>query len=130
MRDTTPRIKTWEELKALIASEGQVYVRWSRSPRLDARRGYSYNHAGMSREPGLSVQTIAKDDMDHFDGDLRISLLLLDYRFCGPVCSLWTGEVVGHGGDNEDVITPTACLGIVSKDVIEMALQYRTKGGY
>lgn len=127
-------IKTWDELREVIAAEcarsGHIFVRWSRSPKADERRGYSLNHASMSREPGLSVQTIDLYDANRFDSDIRIALYLLDYRFCGPVCSLWSGELAGRGGDNEDTIVNAHIIGIVHDDIIIQAIKIRKEAGY
>ena len=122
----TRRINSWAALVAVVAEHVPVYVRWSRSPALDRRRGYSLNHASKTRERGLSVQTIDPWVVEptRCDRDSRVAALLLDYQFCGPVCSLWTGEVVGRGGDDEDVIEPRECLGIVGPRALAEAAQY------
>lgn len=130
------RISTWHDLRAKIISEveasGTIYIRWSRDPRRDETRGYSLNHASHTSEGGLSVQTIDQSDLGHSWDDITIALYLTDYYYAGPVCSLWAGEIVGKGGDNEDVIGNAKLLAIVDVNDPELRQtlsDLRVRGG-
>jgi hypothetical protein len=119
-------IKSWKELINYCVVQSQcnnpVYIRWSRSVNADAHKGYSLNYSNMSREPGLSVQTIDPHIMDSWglsDGctdncEIRLALLVTDYQLCGPVCSIWTGNLRScAGGDHEDVLADPKCVAII-----------------
>jgi hypothetical protein len=128
MRQTSEpvnKIKGWDALESLVkqtvAEQGAIYVRWSYYPKRDLVKGYSINYAQHTREAGLSVQTIDSGDMGRCDTDIRIAIYLTEYRFCGPVCSLWAGDVIGKGGDNEDVIGNLRLLATV--DTLQVALR-------
>jgi hypothetical protein len=113
-------------LHKLLQSHGTLYVRWSRSPRADARRGYSLNHAGKSAEAGLSVMPLHLSDLQR-GGDTELSFYILDYTFAGPVASIWTGEVVGRGGDNEPLLRNPKLLGTLDKSYLAELWELRNK---
>lgn len=102
-------IKSLEEIRSL---PGDVYVRWSRSTKLDTERGYSLRF-GREPEAGLSACYIDKS----WD-DWRILRQLQEYSFLGGVCWIITGEVVGRGGDNEPLLRNIVCLGKIGQELI------------
>jgi hypothetical protein len=83
-------------------------------------------------EPGLSVQTIDREDMSHSWSDITVALYLMDYCFAGPVCSLWAGRECGRGADNEICLTDPRLLAIVKTDTPELSerlADLRRRGG-
>ena len=102
-------ISTVDQIKAL---EVPVYVRWSKSIALDNKRGYSLKY-GTSQERGLSVCRI-----DQTWEAWRIVRQLTEYQFCGGSCWIVTGDEVGRGEDNEELLSNVTCLGKVSSELL------------
>jgi hypothetical protein len=99
-------IKSVEEIKKI---EVPIYVRWSKSIALDAKRGYSLRY-GTQAEAGISACEINKSWEDW-----RILRQLQEYCFLGGSCWIVTGRKVGKGGDNEPLLKNIRCLGKVSR---------------
>jgi hypothetical protein len=115
-----------DSLHQLLQEHGTVYIRWSKSPYADARRGYSLNHASKSAEAGLSVMPLHLSDLQT-GGDTELSFYAFDYAFAGPVASIWTGEVVGRGGDNEPLLSNPELLGTLDKSYLAELWELRNK---
>jgi hypothetical protein len=103
------KIKSLQQIREI---EGRIYVRWSVSFDLDKERGYSLRF-GTQREAGISVCEIKKEW-----ADWRILRQLQEYRFCGGSCRLITGNYVGRGGDNEELIRDIELIGTVSENLL------------
>jgi len=102
-------IKTLDEIKN---TNGKIYVRWSESIALDNKRGYSLAY-GTQAEKGLSCCVI-----DQSWEDWRILRQLQEYKFCGNNCWIISGEEVGRGADNEELLKKVICLGKVSENIL------------
>ena len=104
-------IKSVEQIKQL---EGTIYVRWSQSISMDKKRGYSLAY-GTKRERGLSACVVDKS-WDTW----RILRQLGEYRFCGNNCWIVTGDEIGRGEDNEELLDNITLIGKVSFNLIEI----------
>ena len=102
-------IKTVEQIKEMT---GRIYVRWSRSIALDAKRGYSLAY-GTGREAGLSCCEI-----DRTWPAWRILRQLQEYSFCGGACWIVSGTEIGTGSDNEPLLADIECRGKVAETLI------------
>lgn len=102
-------ISTVDQIKSI---DGKVYVRWSRSYRLDKERGYSLRY-GSQAEAGLSCCEI-----DKTWADWRILRQLTEYQFCGGSCWIITGDETGRGADNEPLLTNITVTGKVSSKLL------------
>lgn len=102
-------IKTLEEIKNI---NGKIYVRWSKSIALDNKRGYSLRY-GTQAEAGLSVCAIDKSWEDW-----RILRQIQEYKFLAEKCWIVTGDEIGRGGDNEELLDNVVCLGKVSENLL------------
>lgn len=100
--------KTINSLNEIRNIDGKVYVRWSKSIDLDNKRGYSLRY-GSEAEAGLSVCSI-----DPTWEDWRILRQIQEYSFLGGSCWIVTGDEIGRGGDNEELLENVVCLGKVS----------------
>lgn len=101
-----------KNLNQIRNTDCKVYVRWSKSFKLDQKRGYSLR-CGSSRESGLSCCEI-----DPTWEDWRIIRQLREYIFCGGSCWIITGDEVGIGGDNEPLLANIELVGKVSNEII------------
>lgn len=110
-------ITTLKSLATLIDEMGVVFVRWSKGYAADKKGGFrSKNHATGAWEPGLSVQTLDREDAAK--GEAWLWRLLLDYQalaWHGARPYLCTGEVVGRGSDGEDCITDVVQVAALAK---------------
>lgn len=95
-------------LTQLRNTKRRIFVRWSKSLRLDTKRGYSLR-SGTQAEAGLSCCEI-----DPTWEDWRIVRQLVEYRFVGGSCWIITGDVVGTGADNEPLLNNANLVGRVS----------------
>lgn len=102
-------IKTVDEIKKLNT---KIYVRWSKSTALDNKRGYSLR-CGTQAEAGISACII-----DPSWEDWRILRQIQEYRFLSDKCWIVTGDEVGRGGDNEELLENVICLGRVSETIL------------
>ena len=102
-------ISTVDQIRSI---DGKVYVRWSRSVKLDQKRGYSLRY-GSQAEAGLSCCEI-----DKTWADWRIIRQLTEYQFCGGSCWIITGDEAGRGGDNEPLLINVTVIGKVSSNLL------------
>ena len=105
-------MKTIKSLEEIKNTSGKIYVRWSKSIALDNKRGYSLRF-GQEAEAGLSVCAI-----DQSWEDWRILRQIQEYRFLSDSCWIVTGDEVGRGGDNEELLKNIVCLGKVSENLL------------
>lgn len=106
-------MKTFSTVDQIKNISGKIYVRWSKSIALDNKRGYSLRY-GTQAESGLSCCSI-----DQSWEDWRILRQLDEYVFCGGSCWIITGEEVGRGGDNEELLANVKCLGKVNPELLK-----------
>lgn len=104
-------MKTIKSLEEIKNTSGKIYVRWSKSIALDNKRGYSLRY-GTQAEAGLSVCVI-----DQSWEDWRILRQIQEYKFVGGSCWIVTGDEVGRGGDNEELLKNVVCIGKVSDEL-------------
>lgn len=102
------KINSVEQIKNI---SGDIYVRWSKSIALDNKRGYSLAY-GTQAERGLSACKI-----DQEWDEWRILRQLSEYIFCGGSCWLVTGDEVGRGQDNEELLINVMLIGKVSDEL-------------
>lgn len=106
-----PVVHTLDEVRALLAEHGTLYMRWG-NPRRERGDFRSRNHSTGAFEPGMSVVPIRADM-----SNATIWGALIEYEFClakGCVGYLATGTVVGRGSDGEHCIgsvVPVARIG-------------------
>lgn len=129
-------IKTLDEVRQLIEQyPGRVYVRWSRYPMRDIRRGYSIDWAAGRPERGLScVQVTGRastvyTDPDHqarADHERLVKQLTAYAAFAvwqpGCVCWLLTGDCVGTDSDGCPVVVNAQPLGRLSAKLVKQLL--------
>jgi len=114
-----------KEIEKAIRDHKTIYIRWSRSPRQDQKRGFSLDHGSGCREAGLSVMPIGLSDLER--GETELAFFILDYSFAGPICSVWTGEVVGHGKDGEPLLGSPKLLGTISHSYLAKLWDIRNR---
>lgn len=102
-------IRSAEQIKKL---EGKIYVRYSKSIALDNKRGYSLAY-GTKAEAGLSACVI-----DQSWDTWRILRQIGEYKFCGTNCWIITGNEIGRGEDNEELLKDVVVIGKVSNDLV------------
>lgn len=105
-------MKTIKSLEEIKNTSGKIYVRWSKSIALDNKRGYSLRY-GTQAEAGLSVCVIEQSWEDW-----RILRQIQEYRFLSDSCWIVTGDEIGRGGDNEELLENVVCLGKVSENLL------------
>ena len=100
-------------LDNLRSNTSCIYVRWSKSIKMDSKRGYSLRF-GTQAEAGLSACEI-----DPTWEDWRILRQLNEYRNFGGHCWIITGDEVGRGGDNEPLLSNIKFVGEISAELLD-----------
>lgn len=128
-------INTLDELEAIVTklqAEGKrVYVRYSRHPVADCKRGYSINHANGDEEAGLSCNSLQCPSWYPVNGRKVRGYLAMqvgDYsymRFQGGAKGwLLTGTYCGRGSDNEALVSDARPVAYISDTLIEECKRY------
>jgi len=114
-------VKSLSELMALIVDK-EYYIRYTSNISADIRRGYSLNHATGQSESGLSVNDLFADTPEVWAGKEKafVAMQVADYSFMFGGKRAWvvSGAVVGHGSDNEPLITNAQVIAEVTADCI------------
>ena len=122
------RLTSLDDVAALVREDQGLYVRWSRDPRSDVRRGESVDSLTGVRLPGLSVNAL--DLEPWWSGHsvrLWVARRLYDYshlpREQGPGVRPWVlhGEEVGRGPDNEPLVRDARPIAWIDDRVIAEA---------
>lgn len=113
-------VRGMDELVALVEGlrvEGKrAFVRWSKSPVADCRRGASTNWQTGRDEAGLSCNPLTPESWWLANGRTAagwVEMQVRDYsymRFQNPGARAWvlTGTEVGRGSDNEPLVADAA----------------------
>src|SRR3990167_4272724 len=106
-----------QTVSALSEGDRQVFVRYSKSPVADCRRGVSHNYAVGRDEGGLSCESLAcpawwpvngRTRRGHLAMQVRSYAYLLGQGLGGTRAWVLTGREVGRGGDNEPLVADAA----------------------
>ncbi|KQW11628.1 DUF6098 family protein [Streptomyces sp. Root369] len=126
--DGLPVVRTLAELGSLTERHGQLYVRWSRGPKVDLARAFSTDELTGVSLPGLSANPL--DVEEWWQGrpvQLWVARRLYDYSHLphekGPDVRPWVlqGREQGRGPDNEPLVTDVRPLCWIDPRVIHEA---------
>jgi hypothetical protein len=114
-----------DELVRLVQELPDLFVRYSKGPSHDARRGYSRDYESGVDMPGLSVTTIAPEPWWTRPAEDWVARRLCKYEELGDEQDrfpwLLTGQVVGYGPDHEPLIVDVRPVARVGREVLERA---------
>lgn len=128
-------VQTLDELVRLVEREHAagraVYVRYSRGPALDGKRGVSLNHQTGQREAGLSVNGLTEhSDLWGVNGHTAteyVATAIYEYVYLlmqggrGTYPWLLTGTEVARGSDNEPLVQDWQPVARVAPAVLDEA---------
>ena len=112
-------IKTLSALKDIIGTP-DLYVRWSRGPRLDAKQGMSRDYQAGCTHSGLSAVPV---ESDWTDDDRYLSSRMTEYRFLRLKderisCHLYCADRVGTDSDGYALIKDIKPVAKLSEKLI------------
>lgn len=101
-------MKTINSLDEIInlSEQGSLYIRWSRGPAMDKRRGYSRDYISGGHHNGLSCQRVNPD----YNRNL-IAMMLVEYQFLRRKDSKiygWLFFATENGRDSDNAPTVDA----------------------
>jgi hypothetical protein len=114
-----------DELVRLVQELPDLFVRYSKGPSRDARRGTSRDYESGVNMPGLSVTTIAPEPWWTRPAEDWVARRLCKYEQLGDEQDrfpwLLTGQVVGYGPDHEPLVAGVRPVARVGRAVLERA---------
>ncbi len=128
-----PVVGSLAELTDLVMShDSEIYLRYSKGPDSDARKGPSKDYEADVTLPGLSVTTILPEPWWPRPAVDWVARRIRKYaelgRESGRFAWLLTGTVVGEGPDHEPLVVRARPLARLSDELLDEAAEcYRTR---
>lgn len=122
------QIKTIKALKKNIEqSENAIYVRWSRGPAKDKKRGYSRDYVTGNNHNGLSSVLIEKEWLSD---DKWLARRITEYNFLRLndnkiACWIYEGKRVGTDSDGYDLIIDINCIAKINNNLSEQMIELK-----
>lgn len=114
-------IKTIDALRKIVAtSNGDLYVRWSRGPKLDRKRGVSRDYVAGAEHVGLSAVPV---DAAWATDDKWLARRVAEYCFlrikgADIGCHIYRAMRVGTDSDGYALISNIRLIGSLNQDLI------------